>query len=32
VRAIGISAIAMLLTLAAVGAWIDRGRSGYAAR
>ena len=27
VRAIGISAIAMLLTLAAVGAWIDRGRS-----
>jgi peptidoglycan/LPS O-acetylase OafA/YrhL len=27
VRAIGISAIAMLLTLAAVAGWIDRGRS-----
>jgi hypothetical protein len=32
VRAIGISAIAMLLTLAAVGAWIDRGRSTRATR
>ena len=32
VTAIGIGAIVTLLTLAAIGAWIDRGRAGTAAR
>ena len=32
VTAIGIGAIVSLLTLAAIGAWIDRGRAGTAAR
>jgi hypothetical protein len=32
VRAIGIGALALLLTLAALGGWIDRGRSVHAVR
>jgi membrane-bound metal-dependent hydrolase YbcI (DUF457 family) len=32
VEAMGVSAIVMLLALAATGAWIDRGRAGSAAR
>lgn len=32
VTAMGIGAIVLLLTLAAIGAWIDRGRAGSAAR